>query len=318
MAIWTFSLDAIPENERQAAWVDTLGRLKLPVADPADLAWMEGSVTIATTALGSEFALVKATAQSFGGRNVDHNSAIWLAMLLAGDAVLGTAGAETVLAPGSIVVGASGVNSALRVTSDFEMLFIKLPEVAVSPRLIIPLGARVGVLTAQSGVQQIFQGLLRGVAETLATLTEDQFQPVERSVIEFLIACLASDGRQESRGGAAGARHSHLKRICMRMETMLHDPELSLVSVAADNGVSPRYIQKLFTGGSAKFSSYVKARRLERCYADLISPIHSQLSISEICFRWGFSDAAHFSRTFRDRFGISPSQHRHAALTPRS
>ena len=317
MAIWTFSLDAIPEAERQAVWIDTLRRLKLPVADPAALAWMTGSVRVTTTALGSEFAVLRSSAQTFGGRNADHNSAIWLAALIEGEAVLESGGIETAMGPGSIVVGASGVDSTLRITTDFEMLFIKLPQLAVSPRLIIPLGQRVGLLGAHSGIQKIFHGLLANIAQTLDALTEDQFQPIEQSIIEFLVACLASDGQVESRGGAAGARASHLKRICMRIETMLHDPELSLETVAADNGVSQRYVQKLFTASSTTFSTYLKRRRLERCYADLISPIHAQLAIAEICFRWGFSDAAHFSRAFRERFGLSPSQHRQSAGSTR-
>jgi len=29
-------------------------------------------------------------------------------------------------------------------------------------------------------------------------------------------------------------------------------------------------------------------------------------TITEIAFFWGFSDSAHFSRSFRRRFGISP------------
>lgn len=310
MAIWTFSLDAIPEAERQTAWIDMLRRLKLPVADPAALAWMEGSVTIAKTALGCEFAVLRSSAQTFGGRNPDHNSVLWLAALLEGEAVLESGGVTTTMGPGAIMVGASGVDSTLRITTDFRMLFLKLPQVAIGPRLIIPFGQRVGVLGAASGLQQIFYGLLANVAETLELLSDDQFQPIEQSIIEFLVACLASDGRVESRGGAAGARASHLNRLCMRIETMLHDPELSLDKVASDNGVSSRYVQKLFTGADTTFSSYLKRRRLERCYADLVSPIHAQLAISEICFRWGFSDAAHFSRAFRDRFGISPSQHR--------
>jgi AraC-like DNA-binding protein len=34
------------------------------------------------------------------------------------------------------------------------------------------------------------------------------------------------------------------------------------------------------------------------------------LSISEICFRWGFNGSAHFSRAFKDRYGVSPRDYR--------
>ena len=34
------------------------------------------------------------------------------------------------------------------------------------------------------------------------------------------------------------------------------------------------------------------------------------MSITDIAYRWGFSDAAHFARMFRERFGMSPRRYR--------
>ena len=56
----------------------------------------------------------------------------------------------------------------------------------------------------------------------------------------------------------------------------------------------------------------MRRRRLERAREDLANPLYSHLSISDVCFRWGFNDAAHFSRSFRDQFGLSPRDHRQA------
>ena len=94
---------------------------------------------------------------------------------------------------------------------------------------------------------------------------------------------------------------------------MLADPDLDVDAVAADAGISPRYLRRLFAAENDHFGNYLKARRLERCHADLASPLHAQLGISEIAFRWGFNDAAHFSRSFRSRFGITPREHRRNA-----
>lgn len=53
---------------------------------------------------------------------------------------------------------------------------------------------------------------------------------------------------------------------------------------------------------------------------DLSSPQHARLSISEICFRWGFNGSAHFSRAFREQYGLSPREFRQgrepAGLSP--
>ena len=120
----------------------------------------------------------------------------------------------------------------------------------------------------------------------------------------------AAAGSPAARGGAAGAREAHLHRVCQTIETLLADPGLSLGKVAREEGVSPRYLQKLFASAGQSFTHYIRLRRLERCRLDLTSPRCASLSISEISFRWGFNGSAHFSRAFRDQYGLSPREHR--------
>jgi len=105
-----------------------------------------------------------------------------------------------------------------------------------------------------------------------------------------------------------------MHRVRQTIEVLLAEPELTLRRVADEDGVSPRYLQKLFAGQGQSFTGYVRGRRLERCRADLASPACAQLSISEICFRWGFNGSAHFSRAFRSAYGQSPREYRRAAI----
>ena len=49
--------------------------------------------------------------------------------------------------------------------------------------------------------------------------------------------------------------------------------------------------------------------------ADLIAdPAWRGHSMTEIAFGWGFNSAPHFTRTFRDRFGIPPREYRRLKL----
>ncbi|WP_277978903.1 helix-turn-helix domain-containing protein [Sphingomonas phyllosphaerae] len=310
MASWSFSLDEIEAGERQSAWIDVLSRLRLPVADPGSMRAAAGAVTVATGPLGTEFALMSASAQTFSGRSVDLRSSAWIVAIIAGEGVLAGAGGETPVARGSLIVGAPEIDTTLRMDSDFRLLFVRFPQVAVSSRLVTPVERTVRAVWPNAGFNALFFGFLDTLAEQIGALGEDHLLATEQSTIELLITLVASSGGMAARGGAAGARASHLRRLCQRIEARLSDPELSPIGIAAEDGITPRYLQKLFTAAGLRFSSYVRERRLERCYADLVSPIHAQLSISEICYRWGFGDAPHFSRAFRARYGISPSQHR--------
>ncbi|HLK25116.1 MAG TPA: helix-turn-helix domain-containing protein, partial [Caulobacteraceae bacterium] len=214
------------------------------------------------------------------------------------------------LAVGDIIYGPSGMNAALRLTTPFRLLFISAPRVALDHRLIAPLSLKVGRLPAAGGLGHVFSGLLRATADTLDTLTSEQLRPVELALTEFLVANLAAEGSPAAKGGADAARAAHLHRVCQTIETMLSDPELTLDQVAAADGISARSLQKLFASAGQSFSTYLRLRRLERCRLDLTSPIFASLSISEICFRWGFNGSAHFSRAFKDRYGLSPRDYR--------
>jgi len=60
------------------------------------------------------------------------------------------------------------------------------------------------------------------------------------------------------------------------------------------------------------FAQYLRSRRLERCRAELVHQLYAHLSITEICFRWGFNDSSHFSHAFREQYGMSPRDYRKA------
>lgn len=310
MNTWQFSTETLPEHQRRDAWRDAMSRLHLPIGRVENSHAFHGAVTCLVSPMGIEFARVDSVAQTISGRAPNQASAIWLGVLLEGRAVLTESGGrQTPVERGDVVFGPTNVDTTLTFHTHFRQLFIKAPRVALSPRLIAPLAPQIGHLS-NTGVNHVLSGMLRATADVLESLTSIQLRPVELALTEFLITCLAADNKPILRGGAAGARAAHLHRICQTIETMLSDPELSLAKVAAEHGVSPRYLQKLFASAGQAFSHYVRIRRLERCRADLDSPLHSQLSISEICFRWGFNGSAHFSHAFRDQYGLSPREYR--------
>ncbi|MDP1873342.1 helix-turn-helix domain-containing protein [Phenylobacterium sp.] len=314
MKAWQFTTDTYLKPERRDAWREAMERLRLPVGDlPAEGAF-HAQVSSLTSPMGVEFAVVASTPQEISGRNPHQPAAIWMAVLLEGESTLLDGDREIPMAPGDIVYGPTGQTAGLRLESRFRLLFITAPRVALDHRLLAPSALRLGHLATVAGINHVFSGLLRATADALDDLTSDQLRPVELALTEFLVACLAQDGGPAARGGAEGARAVQMHRVRQTIEVLLAEPELTLRRVADEDGVSPRYLQKLFAGQGQSFTGYVRGRRLERCRADLASPACAQLSISEICFRWGFNGSAHFSRAFRSAYGQSPREYRRAAL----
>ena len=310
METWQFTTDAFDGNARGDAWRDAMGRVCLPVGALPDGKPVDGSLSCLVSPMGIEFSLVASEPQEISGRYPDQADAIWLALLLEGDAVFEDDGNRYDVATGDMIYGPAGEDATLTYLTRFRQLFVKVPLVVLSPRLITPLSLGMGHLPGNTGINKVMGGMLGALSGVLDVIKPNEVRAIELSFTEFLIASLADHKTVFGLGGAAGARAAHLHRICQTIETMLAEPDLTPARVAEEHGVSLRYMQKLFTATGNTFSNYVRTRRLERCRADLISPLHAQLSISEICFRWGFNGSAHFSRTFRSHYGMSPREYR--------
>ncbi len=311
---WRFTTQDLPPAERRDAWREVMTRLRLPMGAGPDDERFEGVVSCLGSPLGMDFAVMAASPQEISGRYRDQPAAVWLVVLLEGEAEFWDGQTRTRLDRGDIIYGPTGMDAALRLLTPFRLLFVSAPRVALGHRLVAPLALKLGRFSGAGGLGRVFSGLLQATAQSLSELTSDQLRPVELALTEFLVANLAAEDSPAALGGAEAARAAHLHRVCQTIETLLADPDLSLEQIAALDGVSPRTLQKLFASIDQNVSGYVRLRRLERCRLDLASPICASLSISEISFRWGFNGSAHFSRAFRAQYGVSPREYRRAHL----
>jgi AraC-like DNA-binding protein len=310
MKSWKCSTQNVNGPDRKTVWDDALRHISLPGTRLHDNAGFHGDVTSVVSPLGIEFSRVAASAQTLSGRCDSRAPCLWLALPVKGRFRLGDDATGDELHRGDILYGPAGCDSTLKLPDQFVMLYIRIPQAMLHPRLLNVRLLQTGLLAGSAAVNRIFSGLLCAVVDELDALTDDDIHPLEVALSEFVIASL---GAKAASGcfDAAGASNFH--RVCQTIDAQLGDGDLSLQRIADTLHVSARYIQKLFQQTGQSFSLYVHRRRLANCRADLANPALRGLSISDICFRWGFNDAAHFSRSFRADFGVSPRSFRQGA-----
>ncbi|MFD4671517.1 AraC family transcriptional regulator [Lentzea sp. NPDC058450] len=88
----------------------------------------------------------------------------------------------------------------------------------------------------------------------------------------------------------------------------LHEPELCAHRIAAAIGYSDRHLSRLFARSGQSVPQAILNARLDAARLKLAEPI----SLAEVAARTGFVSQAHFSRTYRARFGVTPRQDRAA------
>jgi AraC-like DNA-binding protein len=108
----------------------------------------------------------------------------------------------------------------------------------------------------------------------------------------------------------AASRHTDklFARVRSLIEARLADPDFGPADVAAEAGISLRYVQKLFTQHGGTCSEFIYGLRLERA-ARLLrrrTSLRSGQPLAEIAYACGFRDYTHFARKFRARFGCPP------------
>ncbi len=96
------------------------------------------------------------------------------------------------------------------------------------------------------------------------------------------------------------------RRIRAFIDAHLADPDLGPAQIAAGCGISIRRLHRSFVDTDWSVCSWIRDQRLARCRKDLLDRAKDDLSITQIAFRWGFNDAAHFSRAFRNTYQKAP------------
>lgn len=95
----------------------------------------------------------------------------------------------------------------------------------------------------------------------------------------------------------------------------LTEPDLGAEALARAMFISVRQVYKLWEAEPRSLGQWILERRLDAARRELTSPRRRHQTIAAIAGRWGFVDATHFSRRFRQAYGVSPREWRHACAS---
>ncbi|HEY3727017.1 MAG TPA: helix-turn-helix domain-containing protein [Solirubrobacteraceae bacterium] len=180
-----------------------------------------------------------------------------------------------------------------------DQVFAVCPRLAESPALPSMEG---------SGSARLLVRYMNALALELPQLEPPAGAAAANAALELLRAAIEPN-LPTSRSATRAAMRAEIGRY---VRSHLQDPTLGPASIAHAYAMSVRALHALFEDVDASVAGLVRSERLGRCLEDLQRPNGG--SVTDIAFRWGFCDAAHFSRVFKREFGATPSEVRQVAL----
>ena len=166
------------------------------------------------------------------------------------------------------------------------------------PLRLVPAGTAALQLLAS-----YLHGALSGSALSSALLAD----AVVSHVAELITLSLDPVYSAAPPASVRSVRAARLAAVKADVERHLTDGSLTAATLAARHGISPRYLHKLFEDEEMTYSRFVLDRRLALAYRMLRQPRSATRTISSIASDAGFGDLSYFNRTFRRRYGITPS-----------
>lgn len=237
----------------------------------------------------------------------DSRPALKVSVMLAGTGLLVQDGRKAVLGRGDIALYDTSRPYTLVFDENFRTLvFMFAPDSINLPATSLAqlTGVRV---RGDSGLGVLASPFLTQLGTHLEEYSGLSGRRLAYTALDLLTTVFAGELGLET--PAADPHLALRQQVYEHIDRHLATP-LTPSSIAAAHYISTRHLHSLFHEEGTTVSTVIRTRRLERCRRDLGDPLLADQSVATIGQRWGFSDAAHFSRSFKAAYAVSPSEYR--------
>jgi AraC-like DNA-binding protein len=290
MVAYRVSTDAIPLQNQRDVWRTALASVMLDCRLPATGPFHSGELTAKSSATGAQLALLRSTTQEIVCAGVPAGGAPRVAIVFhsygRGSIIVGQRTRE--FADNDVSVCDLQTAWSMKLRGDFELLLLELPRERLLGRLghnHVQLPIVLGATIAAAATRPV----MRTLAGNFGILEKADLATAEIAVTELVVGALLGETPSDAET-ITQVQAGHLRRVDAAIEAQLGNPHLTIADIARQEGLSQRYLQRLFERQDTTFSTYLRERRLERCCGDLIDPKYADQSIAAISYRWGFSD----------------------------
>ncbi len=162
---------------------------------------------------------------------------------------------------------------------------------------------------ADKYITRLFAKTFRITVSTIPKLSSDETDDVTDGLCVFLRAVLTQYSNTVGQDNSDKIT-VYRERALALMNSSSGDPSLGLEKMAEQLGISSRYLSEIFRISGTTAMHQLKAIRLRKATTMLSEQHMKSKSIRQISENCGYRSQAHFSRDFKDFYGLCPSEYR--------
>jgi AraC-like DNA-binding protein len=307
-----FSTAPFRPHERVAAWREVFGRtvLNIDIAPRSSEAFHASAVISCAPNFGLLQASTSAVNQA-NSRNLIAGDDVTFGVVATSRWGAAQLGRSTDAYPGDGALMSNGDVGAITLPSNCRYFCLCIPRATIAP-LVPDIGEAFGrrIPASNPALRMLVRYLELARAENVL-ITPELCTAFTDHVRDLLALAVGATRDAEELATTRGLSAARLHAVKEDIRKNLGRADLSVHSIAASHRVSVRYVQKLFEDNGCTFTQFVMEQRLDAAYKALAAP--SSAPINTIAYDLGFSDLSYFNRTFRRRYGCTPSDVRNAA-----
>lgn len=243
----------------------------------------------------------------------DDPDAIKLIVQTEGSASLMQGGLHAPVSRNALVIYDPSRPYMLTNSTPVRQLLLQLPRHSLPATAMERLSQPFTAHADKDGMCRILLSLMDSTIHEVDHLDEARRVSVGQTMIELVRTMIGADLQQAI--PVANPLHTLLQRIRDFIDLNLDRPDLTVTMIARRMGCSVRYVYRAFEVECLTPSDYIWDLRVQKAAEQLREAGGYAGEIAEIAFALGFSSSAHFSRAFRHRYGVSPSQWRKARMS---
>jgi AraC family transcriptional activator of tynA and feaB len=233
----------------------------------------------------------------------------YLMVMLSGDYLLEQNGRDVLLKPGDMTFYDATRPHRIHCQGEStHVIYLSIPRTVFRERVSGIDHCTALRIPGTQGIGFVAANFLRSCGVHAEQLHPHEFTSLAEHALDLLTLAIISVRPGDF--NLSRSRSASINSIKVFIEQNLRDIGLDTGMISRHAGLSARYINNLFEDEGTSLMRYVWKRRLENCRKDMLNPLYVGHRLTDIAFRWGFNDAAHFSRVFRQQFGCSPSEFR--------